>query len=99
MIELFERHAHLALAAETGPRRYGTGAYHAWRLHMSALLAEAGLADHPALIDALLAPLAPELYAHQRASGHSADEIAGDLATLAHRVLGVEFRRARSTPE
>jgi AcrR family transcriptional regulator len=86
-IELLEHHAHLALAAETGARRYRTGAYHAWRLHLAALLAEADLDDHPTLIDALLAPLAPDLFAHQRASGHSAEQIAADLATLARRAL------------
>ena len=29
MVDLLERHGHLALAAETGERRYGTGAYRA----------------------------------------------------------------------
>jgi AcrR family transcriptional regulator len=87
MIGLLDRHAHLALAAETGARRYRTGAYHAWQLHIGALLDDAGLADHPALVDALLAPLAPDLFAHQRASGQSAEQIAADLATLARRVL------------
>ena len=88
MVELLERHGHLALAAETGARRYGTGAYRAWRLHVGALLAEAGLGDHPALADALLAPLAPNLIAHQRSSGRTPDEIAADLTLLAHRTLG-----------
>ena len=69
MVELLERHGHLALAAETGDRRYRTGAYRAWRLHVGGLLAEAGLGDRPALVDALLAPLAPDVFAHQRASG------------------------------
>lgn len=87
MVELLERHAHLALAAETGARRYGTGAYQAWRLHLGALLAEAGQAEHPVLVDALLAPLAPDLFAHQRASGHAAHAIADNLAVLADRVL------------
>jgi AcrR family transcriptional regulator len=87
MIELLERHGHLALAAETGASRYRTGAYQAWRLHIGALLVEAGLDDHPALADALLAPLAPDVFAHQRASGHTAAEIAGDLAVLARRTL------------
>ena len=36
MVELLERHGHLALAAETGERRYGTGAYRAWILHVNA---------------------------------------------------------------
>jgi len=87
MIELLERHAHLALAAETGARRFHTGAYQGWRLHVKALLDEAGLTHQTALIDALLAPLAPELFAHQRASGATAEEIAVALATLARRVI------------
>src|SRR5215208_5452855 len=54
MVTLLERHAHLALAAETGPRRFRTGAYRAWALHVRALLEEAELPDRPALVDALL---------------------------------------------
>ena len=69
MTELLEIHGHLALAAETGARRYRTGAYRAWELHVTVLLADAGLDDHVALVHALLAPLAPDVYAHQRASG------------------------------
>lgn len=87
MIGLLERHGHLALAAETGVRRYGIGAYRAWQLHVEALVVEAGLGNHQALADALLAPLAPDVFAHQRASGRTADEIAADLAMLARRVL------------
>jgi AcrR family transcriptional regulator len=86
MVELLERHGHLALAAETGARRYRTGAYRAWRQHVGALLTEAGLGDHPALADALLAPLAPDVFEHQRASGATAEELAAALATLARRV-------------
>lgn len=88
MIELLERHGHLALAGETGERRYGTGAYAAWALHVGGLLGEAGLAESPALIDALLAPLAPDVFAHQRDMGLSERQIADDLAILASRALG-----------
>jgi AcrR family transcriptional regulator len=88
MVELLERHGHLALAAETGPRRYATGAYTAWRLHVRTLLDEAGVDDAGVLADALLAPLAPDLFAHQRAAGRSPRAIADGLATMAHRVLG-----------
>jgi AcrR family transcriptional regulator len=96
MVELLERHGHLALAAETGPRRYRTGAYAAWAMHVRGLLSEAGLDDHPALVDALLAPLAPDLYLHQRESGLAAEQISGDLAELARRALGARFRRRRT---
>ena len=87
MVELLELHGHLALAAETGERRYGVGAYRAWQLHVTVLLAEAGLDDRAALVHVLLAPLAPDVFAHQRASGCTAEEIAADLATLAALVL------------
>jgi AcrR family transcriptional regulator len=87
MVELLERHAHLALAAETGPRRFTTGAYRAWALHVAALLDAAGLPDAPALVDALLAPLAPEVFAHQRARGLAPAAIAAGLEALARRVL------------
>ena len=87
MVKLLERHGHLALAAETGARRYETGAYHAWRAHVGNLLAQAGLGDRPALVDALLAPLAPDVFAHQRASRVAAKRIEEDLALLADRLL------------
>ena len=88
MLELLERHGHLALAGETGGRRYRTGAYGAWTLHVGGLLSEAGLGDRPALVDAMLAPLAPDVFAHQRASGLSERQIADALTILATRVLG-----------
>jgi AcrR family transcriptional regulator len=88
MVELLERHGHLALAAETGAGRFATGAYRAWALHVRALLDEAGVGGGAALADALLAPLAPDVYAHQRASGRSPRAIANALATLARRGLG-----------
>jgi AcrR family transcriptional regulator len=88
MVNLLERHLHLALAAETGARRYEVGAYSAWSTHIQLLLREAGLAERRGLTDALLAPLAPDVFEHQRASGLSTNRIAGDLAVLARRVLG-----------
>jgi AcrR family transcriptional regulator len=87
MIELLERHGHLALAAETGSRRYLTGAYRAWAAHVALLLDEANLGENAALVDQLLAPLAPDVYAHQRATGLTRRRIADDLAILAERVL------------
>jgi AcrR family transcriptional regulator len=87
MVKLLERHGHLALAGETGERRYRTGAYAAWALHVGSLLDEAGLGREPVLIDALLAPLAPDLFAHQRASGLPAEQIAAGLGALARRTL------------
>jgi AcrR family transcriptional regulator len=90
MLDLLERHGHLALAAETGVRRFGTGAYGFWRAHVAALLRAAGVGlDAEVLADSLLAPLAPELYRHQRETrGLSQADIARCLALLATRVLG-----------
>jgi AcrR family transcriptional regulator len=87
MVRLLERHGHLALAGETGMRRYETGAYRAWALHLGALLDESGLGTHRGLVDALLAPLAPDVFAHQRASGLSVRRIADDLTLLARRTV------------
>jgi AcrR family transcriptional regulator len=87
MVELLERHGHLALAAETGRRRYRTGAYGAWAMHVRGLLAVAHLEAHPALADVLLAPLAPDVYLHQRGSGLTAEQISEDLGVLARRAL------------
>jgi AcrR family transcriptional regulator len=87
MVDLLEHHGHLALAGETGERRYRTDAYRAWALHVSVLLEEAGIDGHPALTDALLAPLAPDVFANQRSSGLTAAQIADDLGLLARRVL------------
>ncbi|HYH88643.1 MAG TPA: helix-turn-helix domain-containing protein [Solirubrobacteraceae bacterium] len=87
MIDLLERHGHLALAGETGERRFRTGAYGAWALHVDGLLREAGLGESAGLVDALLAPLAPDVFVHQREAGLSARQIADDLATLATRAL------------
>ena len=87
MTELLELHGHLALAAETGERRYNVGAYRAWQLHVSVLLDDAGLHDRAALVHALLAPLAPDVFAHQRDSGCTKEEIAAALETLAAQVL------------
>jgi AcrR family transcriptional regulator len=120
MVDLLERHIHLALGAERGDRRFATGAYGFWRAHVHALIVaarggeergappgreppaagpgaggsqvagdagDAGVVD--ATVDALLAPLAPELYAYQRQRrGRSAAEISTALAELAHTVLG-----------
>jgi AcrR family transcriptional regulator len=89
MVELLERHGHVALAGETGALRYRTGAYAAWSMHVAVLL---GDAESPALVDVLLAPLAPDVFAHQRSRGLSAEEIADGLEELARRVMGASRR-------
>ncbi|WP_026421206.1 TetR/AcrR family transcriptional regulator [Actinokineospora inagensis] len=66
MVDLLDRHSHLALAAEVGHSRFTTGAYGFWRAHVRALLVDAGTPDPDALVDVALAPLAPEVFRHQR---------------------------------
>ncbi|MGW4365781.1 TetR/AcrR family transcriptional regulator [Nocardia takedensis] len=87
MVELLEAHTPLVLGAETGARRFESGAYGFWWAHVRALLTEAGNTD-AAMVDALLAPLASEVYVYQRTErGLSPDEIAAALARVARAVL------------
>jgi AcrR family transcriptional regulator len=66
--------------------RYRIGSYQAWRLHLTALLD--GRVDDPGLIaDALLAPLAADLYRHQRKElGIGAKRIRAALLAIADGV-------------
>ncbi len=64
-----EEYIELMLMAETAipGARYRSGAYQAHRAHVSALIREARPdADADYLAEALLAPLAAEVYSHQR---------------------------------
>ncbi|MFQ6330359.1 TetR/AcrR family transcriptional regulator [Nocardia sp. CWNU-33] len=88
MVELLEAHAHLVLGAESGGARFRTGAYGFWYLHVRSLLVAGGVADPDALVDPLLAPLAAEVFQHQRERGSSAAHIAEALSRLAHFVIG-----------
>ena len=87
MVELLEEHLPLALGGETGAARFRTGAYGFWSLHVRSLLVAAGTSDPDALVDVLLAPLAPELYQHQRQRGLRPDRITQSLGRLAHAML------------
>jgi AcrR family transcriptional regulator len=89
MVELLDRHLHLVLGAETGAERYRVGAYGFWRAHVRALLVEAGAPDPDALVEPLLAPLAPEVYREQRdRRGLPPERIADALSWSARRLLG-----------
>ncbi|MEV6930749.1 helix-turn-helix domain-containing protein [Dactylosporangium sp. NPDC051485] len=87
MVELLEQHLPLVLGAEIGPARFATGAYGFWRAHVRGLLVESGAPEVDALVDVLLAPLAPEVYAFQRGQRHAPEQITAALRALAHRVV------------
>ncbi|MBE1531025.1 TetR/AcrR family transcriptional regulator [Actinomadura algeriensis] len=87
MVELLEEHIALVLGAEGNGARLTTGAYGFWRAHVRALLAEAAVPDPDALADALLAPLASEVYSRQRAQGLTPERIAAGLARLARAAV------------
>jgi AcrR family transcriptional regulator len=88
MIELLDAHADLALGTETGGARFATGVYGFWSTHVHSLLVEAGIAQPDVMVDVLLAPLAAEVYVHQRARGLTSVQITDALDRLAHAVLG-----------
>jgi len=57
-------------------------------MHVRILLTEAMTPSPNPLVDVLLAPLAPDVYLHQReALGHTPDQVADALTCLAHRLL------------
>jgi len=88
MVDLLEAHGHLVLGSEVGRSRYATGAYDFWRTHVAALVRAAGQSDQDAVVDVLLAPLAPELYLYLRDErGLSQARIRRTLRDLADRVL------------
>ena len=88
MVELLEAHIDLALGAEASGTRLTTGAYDFWRMHVRMLAIKAEAPEPDALADVLLAPLASEVYAHQRAQGQSPAQITRALTPLARSALG-----------
>ncbi|GAA3863986.1 hypothetical protein GCM10022243_33010 [Saccharothrix violaceirubra] len=83
-VDLLDRQLHLVLGAETGRARFRGEIYAFRRRHVEDLLAGAAPA---AVVDALLAPLAPEVYEYQRdVRGLTSAEIADGLTWLARRV-------------
>ncbi|QKG22976.1 TetR/AcrR family transcriptional regulator [Actinomadura verrucosospora] len=84
MVDLLEEHTPLVLGAEQGEARFAAGAYGFWRAHVRMLLSAAGTPEPAALADALLAPLAPDVYAEQRRQGLTPAQITKALTHLAH---------------
>jgi hypothetical protein len=88
-------------AAEAGGRTR-SAVYGGWRLHTAVLLREAAPdADADWLADALLAPLAADLYRDQReALGYSAERIRAGVLALAAAVTpraGAAAPRSRAS--
>ncbi|WP_069111444.1 TetR/AcrR family transcriptional regulator [Jiangella alba] len=83
MLGLLRHHAPLLLASEVGRARFETGAYEVWRAHVRHLVREAGRTDIEAVSEALLAPLAPEVYLEQKRLGAADDAIEGALVLIA----------------
>ncbi|MEU6720501.1 helix-turn-helix domain-containing protein [Nonomuraea sp. NPDC046802] len=83
MVRLLEDHSHLVLGTEVGRSRFETGAYGFWRAHVRSLLIAAAVPAPDALVDVLLAPLAPEVYGYQRSAlGLTPRQITAALTTL-----------------
>jgi len=87
MVEHLDRHLPLLLAIDAGAARFAVGSYGFWRAHVRSLLVEAAVPGPDAMVDVLLAPLAAEVFRHQRASGVAPAQITDALAHLARRVL------------
>jgi AcrR family transcriptional regulator len=100
MVEHLEEYLHLVLAIDAGAARLTVGSYRFWRAHVRSLVVAAEATDDPdALADALLAPLAAELYRHQRAELElSPERIAAALGLLAHRTLDRRGQPTASEP-
>jgi AcrR family transcriptional regulator len=97
LIDLLERHGDLLYAAETGKAgaRYATGAYAAWHQHVAVLLRELGVDGDPeVLADAVLAPLAAELYTHlRRGRGLDAEQVRDAVHGLVRGLAGAPTRQ------
>jgi AcrR family transcriptional regulator len=89
MLDLLDRHGHLVLGTEVGSSRFATGAYGFWRAHVRSLVVAAARPDPDALVDVLLAPLAPDVYRYQREErGLSTERLGRALTLLADATLG-----------
>jgi AcrR family transcriptional regulator len=85
MLDLLANHVHLVLGTEVGASRFATGAYGFWRAHVRSLVDS--LPDPDALVDVLLAPLAPDVFQYQRERGIDLERQRSALARLAAGVL------------
>lgn len=90
MLDLLNDHVHLVLGTEVGASRFATGAYGFWRAHVRSLLES--FPDPDALVDVLLAPLAPDVFQYQRERGLDLERQRSALARLAAGVLSERGR-------
>jgi AcrR family transcriptional regulator len=98
LAKLVESSYELLLVSEnhTPGARYRIGSYGAWRLHLTSLIRDTAASPHDPdlLADALLAPLAADLYRHQRRElGISAKRIRDALIRLADTATSTPQRR------
>lgn len=89
MVELLEQHGTLVLGSEVGHEKFSVGAYGFWRAHVLSILREASYPDPEAAVDLLLAPIAPDVYLHQRRRLRlSTRRIHSGLEELVRRLIG-----------
>jgi AcrR family transcriptional regulator len=90
LLEFLDAHGDFILGSEMDMRRYASGPYGFYRLHLGVLLREAlgDVAQVDYLADALLASLSPMMVLHQlRERGLSLEEVRTGWCTLADAVL------------
>ena len=90
--DLLERHGPMVLAAEAGERaaRFESPVYQFYRAHITSLVREADPAlDAEYVTEALLAPLAADVYTYQRRRvGLDFERVCAGYQQLAERLLG-----------
>lgn len=91
LLAILEAHTELVVCSETAApgARYRSGLHAAWRTHVAVLLREARPgADADVLAEAVLAPLAGDLYAHLRDGGVTPERIRSAVHAIARGALG-----------
>lgn len=91
LLRLLEEHTELIVCSETAApgARYRSGLHDAWRTHVAVLVGKARPdADADVLAEAILAPLAGDLYRHlRRDRGVSAARVRAVMSELAARAV------------